>query len=128
MLAFFRALADRLKALFLTDAALDLEAHVLSRAAERKADLLRQAASFEAEGLTLVGSELRQQAAAIDLGRPLAIVLPGVEHLAADHPTVPLLPGLTEMPNGNNGQVPALPEPAISPKTDRKSGRKSRGS
>ncbi len=111
----------------MTDAALDLEAQILTRAAERKADLLRQAAAFEAEGLTLVASELRQQAVAIDLARPLAIVLPAVEHLASETLTVPQLPGPGDMTGRNNGHVPALPGPATSTKTTpRKSGRKSR--
>jgi hypothetical protein len=119
MLAFFRALTDRLKALFMTDAALDLEAHVLNRAAERKADLLRQAAAFQAEGLTLVAAELQQQAGAIDLSRPLARVLPAVEHLTIEAPSSPQFSELAE--------TPALPEPTIPPrKTNRKPRCKSR--
>jgi hypothetical protein len=122
MLAFFRALTDRLKALFMTDAALDLEAHVLTRAAERKADLLRPAAAFEAEGLTLVAAELRQQAGAIDLSRPLASVLPAIGHLTIDTPTASRLSRPIEATNGSNGHAPSLPEPTISPrKTNRKS-------
>ncbi len=124
MLALFRAVVDRVKALFLTDAAMDLQAHLLTRAADRKADLLRQAAAFEAEGLSLVAAELRQQAIAIDLNRPLAIVLPAIEHLVPSDPTIPQLPGLAATPNGSNGKVPALPEPTKT--TGRKSGRKSR--
>ncbi len=124
MFRVFKALVDRVKALFLTDAALDLQAHLLTRAADRKADLLRQAAAFEAEGLTLVASELRQQAVAIDLNRPLAIVLPAIEHLAPSDQSVPPLPGPTQTPQGNTGKVCALPEPTKT--ATRKSGRKSR--
>ena len=53
MLAFFRALVDRLKALLLTDATLDLQAHVATKAAERKAELLRRAAAYE-KGLSAI--------------------------------------------------------------------------
>ncbi len=127
MFGLFKAFVDRVRALFMTDAALDLEAQILTRAAERKADLLRRAAAFEGEGLTLVASELRQQAVAIDLARPLAIVLPAVEHLATEAPAVPQLPGPEVTPSGNNGHVPALPGPAGPAKTTcRKSSRKSR--
>ena len=127
MLSFFHALTDRLKALFMTNVALDLEAQVLTRAAERKADLLLQAAAFEAEGLTLVAAELRQQAGAIDLSRPLASVLPAVEHLTIDAPIAPPLPRPIETANGSNRHIPALPGPTIPPrKTNHKSRCKSR--
>ena len=43
MLPFFRSLLDRLKSLLLVDAALDLEAGLLSRQAHRQAELLKQA-------------------------------------------------------------------------------------
>ncbi len=51
MLWLFRALSDRLKALFVADVASDFEAQLLARDAERKADLLRQAQRFDDEGL-----------------------------------------------------------------------------
>ncbi len=105
MFRVFKALVDRVKALFLTDAALDLQAQLLTRAADRKADLLRRAAAFEAEGLSLVASELRQQAGALDLARPLAIVLPAVEYLTASDHSVPELPGPAEVPNSGNGKT-----------------------
>lgn len=84
MFALFRALSERVKALFVTTAALDFEAAFLARQAERKADLLRQAAQYEAEGLSLVAHELRQQADGVSVQRPLASVLPAIEHLEAD--------------------------------------------
>ena len=51
MFSLFKALFARLKALFVTDAALDVEAEFLARDAERKANLLRQADRYEQEGL-----------------------------------------------------------------------------
>ena len=117
MLAFFRGLTEKLKTLFMTDAALDLEVHVLTRAAERKADLLRQAAAFEAESLSLASAELRQKAGAIDLSHPLASVLPAVEHLTIDAPIAPPLTRPIEAANGSNGHAPSLPVPTVPPKT-----------
>ena len=58
----FRAITDRLKALFVADVASDLEAQFLARNAERKADLLRQAQKYEDEGLKSVAHQVRQQA------------------------------------------------------------------
>lgn len=43
MIALFRAVIERVKALFITAAALDLEADFVARHAERQAELLRQA-------------------------------------------------------------------------------------
>jgi hypothetical protein len=73
MLAWFRALVERIKALMLSEAALDLEAQSLVRHAERKADLNRRAAALEAEGLTTVADELRRQADTLNLQEPLGL-------------------------------------------------------
>jgi len=81
MFALFRALTERVKALFLTTAALDFEADWLARDAERRADLLRQADRYDAEGLHGIAGQLRRQAESLSLHRPLAGVLPAVEHL-----------------------------------------------
>lgn len=89
MLWIFRALADRLKALFVSDMAQEFETQMLARDAERQADLLRQAKKYEQEGLTEVARILRQRALASDPQCPLAIVLPAIEHLKqqdTDHP------------------------------------------
>ncbi len=84
---------------------------------------------MEAAGLSQVASEWRQQAGAVDLARPLAIVLPAVEHLSASDYSVPELPGTTEVPNTGNGKAPALSEPAAATKTtSRQSSRKNRRS
>src|SRR5438132_587991 len=98
MLWLFRALTDRLKALFIADVGLDFEAELFTRNAERKAELLRQAARYEEEGLLGVAQDLRAQAESMNLQRPLACVLPAAEHLqsrtlgASEVPM--LLPGL----------------------------------
>jgi hypothetical protein len=81
MFQLFRALAERVKALFVTNAALDFECEFLTAAAERQASLLRQADRYDAEGLRGIAAHLRQQAEAIDLNRPLAMTLPIVDHL-----------------------------------------------
>lgn len=92
MFHLFRVLADRVKALFIANAALDFEGQFASRAAERKAELLREAQTYEQEGLPIVAQELRQRAEAIDIQKPLACVLPSLEHWQAhDQPARPLL-------------------------------------
>ena len=93
MLSLFRALVERLKALFVTDIALEFEAELLTRAAERKAELLRQATRYEEEGLRGIADHLRRQAEALDLHQPLASVQPAAAHLLAepDEPAPPQL-------------------------------------
>ncbi len=81
MLGIFHAVAGRLKALFITHVALDLEAEVLTDDAVRKARLHRQANQLAAEGLEDVAAELRQRAGRLSLDRPLASVLSAVEEL-----------------------------------------------
>ncbi len=84
MLAIFRALTDRLKALFISTVALDCEAEFVGQQAERKAELLRRATHYENEGLLPVAQELRAQANGLSLQRPLASVLPAIGHLQAE--------------------------------------------
>ncbi len=81
MLTLFRALVERVKTLFAASAALDLEAEFVARHAERKAELLRQANRYAEEGLRGIADHLRRQAEELDLQRPLAGVLPAIEHL-----------------------------------------------
>ena len=97
----FKALTDRLRALFVANVASDFEAQLLARDAERKADLLRQAQKFDDEGLKDVAQHLRQQTQSLGIERPLASVLPAIEHLQAtertlfpieDQPAVVMLP------------------------------------
>ena len=90
MIGMFRGLIDRAKALFITTVALDFEAQFVANQAERKADLLRQAAVYEREGLKSVAQDLRTQAEGISTQRPLATLLPAIEHLQNPQ-DVPLL-------------------------------------
>jgi hypothetical protein len=82
MFALFRALSERVKALFVTTVALDFEADLFARDAERKAELLRQAQRYDDEGLHGIAEHLRRQAGNLALERPLAGVLPAVDHLS----------------------------------------------
>jgi hypothetical protein len=82
MLTLFRALSERVKALFVTTVALDFEADLFARDAERKADLLRQAQRYDDEGLPGIAEHLRRQAGTLALERPLAGVLPALDHLS----------------------------------------------
>jgi hypothetical protein len=120
---FLRPLVDRLKALFATSAALDLEPELLARAAERKAELLRQAERYEAEGLPTVAAELRQHAQDNLLQRPLAGVLPAIEHLGSGQLLAQLTGPATDV-QGGNGAVAQVPEQASASarRTPRKGG------
>ena len=82
MLMLFRALSDRLKALFVADVASDFEAQLMNREAERRADLLRQAKRYQEEGLHGIAQHLRQRAEAISYQKPMASVLPSLDHWA----------------------------------------------
>src|SRR3954471_18390909 len=83
MIALFRTMTDRLKALFAADVALEFEALLLSRQADRTAELLVQAEQHERHGFPAVAAQLRAGAQALSLGRPLAGVLPALEHWQA---------------------------------------------
>lgn len=78
MLSLFRAITDRVKAMFVTNAALEFEAELLARDAERKAELLRLADAYEKEGMTTLAEQLRRQTEGLSLQRPLASVLPSL--------------------------------------------------
>ena len=81
MLSIFRPLIERVKVLFAVSAAQELEADLLLREAERRAELLRQAERYDAEGLHGIAQHLRQQAEQVSVQRPLAGMLPAVAHL-----------------------------------------------
>ncbi len=126
MLAFFRVLLDRLKALLLADAALDLQAQALARAAERQAELLRRAAAYENEGLATVAADLREQAEALDLSRPLALVVTTLEAISAESWATPPIPGpASPSPPASGGPVP-LPQPTPVPSRPRQRARQGR--
>jgi hypothetical protein len=112
----FKALADRVKALFITDVASDFEAQLVARDAERKAELLRQAQKYQDEGLNGIAQHMRQQTESLGTQRPLASVLPAIEHLHAtekclcldeDKPAVAVLPA--SAPASPVTPLPALP-------------------
>ncbi|MFO0881292.1 MAG: hypothetical protein U0840_28635 [Gemmataceae bacterium] len=84
MIHLFRVITDRVKALFATAAALELEGEFLARDAERRAELLRLAARFEAEGLRTVAERLRRQAEAASIESPAASELPTLAHLRGE--------------------------------------------
>jgi hypothetical protein len=67
MLRLFRAVIERLKLLFAGAAVRELELDCLAAQAQRRAELLRLANAYEADGLTAVAAGLRRQ-----LGRPAA--------------------------------------------------------
>jgi hypothetical protein len=82
MLGLFRAVVERVKAVLLVRAAQEIEADALAHAAHRRAELLELAARYEAQGRGEVAAEIRAAVGRVDPDRPLAGVLPAVEHLA----------------------------------------------
>lgn len=100
MFGMFQALLSRFKGIFVREAAMDLEADLLHRSAERHAELERHAQRFEEEGLPGVARFLRAQAERMDPDRPLAGVLATAENLridiAAEETMLPRLVGLAE--------------------------------
>jgi len=107
----FHALADRIKALFVADMALDLEAQLVSRQADRQAELLLQAEGHDRHGFPGVAARLRAQAEALGLARPLAGVLPALEHWQADDRPSPVATAPTNVPpiNDNPNRGARLP-------------------
>ena len=85
----FQVIADRLRAAFVADMALDVEAQLVSRQADRQAELLLQAEDHDRHGFPTVAARLRAQAEALGLDRPLAGVLPALAHWQADTPSRP---------------------------------------
>jgi hypothetical protein len=84
MFSIIRALIDRFKVLFVIHAVLELEAELIAINGERKAELLRHADIYEAEGLQSVAQEIRQQAETLSPGQPLGSVVATVAHLQAN--------------------------------------------
>ncbi len=84
MFSIIRALIDRFKILFVTHAVLELEAELIAIHGERKAELLRHADSYEAEGLQSLAQEMRKQAESLAPAQPLGSVLATVANLQAD--------------------------------------------
>lgn len=115
MFNLFRVITDRIKAVFATAAALELEADLLARDAERRAELLRLAARYESEGLPTVAERLRRQAEATSAETPAATVLPALAHLQGQAQPLTTSPALPE-PAANGDRLPA-------PANGRKKGR-----
>lgn len=82
----FSRITGRLRALFVADVALTLESEALSREADRRAALLRQANAYREEGLETVADALEQQAHELTVERPLAGILPAIEHWQEGQP------------------------------------------
>ena len=110
----FAAVARRVRAMLLADAACWLEARFHARAADRRAWLLAEADRHEAAGRTDVAAELRRRAGELTADRPLAAVLAAVADLERDRPGA--VTGRTEVVPGPK----ALPAP-------RKAARSGRG-
>jgi hypothetical protein len=83
MFSIARSLIDRFKSLFITHAALELEAELIAAAAERKAALLRRAEQYEKEGLPAVAEDVRRQAERLMVDKPLSSTLEIIAHLQA---------------------------------------------
>lgn len=103
----FDAVSARLKAIFTAHAALELEAEVIARHIQRKATLLKQAATLESDGLKDLAAELRQHAGGLDSRRPAETVLP----LLTPTPTTTLASN-AQTPKVNGIAVPTT-EPAV---------------
>ncbi|HEY1067368.1 MAG TPA: hypothetical protein VGE52_14700, partial [Pirellulales bacterium] len=82
----FDALMDRLRRLFAADAAADFDAQFSARHAERRAELLRRANAYAAEGFEALAEELRGEAATL---RPPALTPPNAANAAAIEPAEP---------------------------------------
>lgn len=86
MFKLFRALFARIKAMFAADAALEIQAEIAIRGAERRASLYRLAAQYDEEGLASVAHDLRRQAEALDLRASVNDVVPAIDDIANDDP------------------------------------------
>jgi hypothetical protein len=84
MLSSFPNLIPRLKTLVLMFIVMELEADLITAAAERKAELLRQANKYEQEDLARVAEQVRNQTEAIAPDKPLVSVAAAIKHLQTD--------------------------------------------
>ena len=124
MLSMIRSLLGRVKALFITDIALDFEAELATREAERRAELHRQADRYQQEGLHGIAQMLRQRAENLDSQRPLHSILPAIQHLECDQlPAASDTPLLLDCSNGNNDNPVETTTPTT-PNTPKKRGGK----
>lgn len=91
MLKLIRALFARIKALFAADAALEIQAEIATRSAERKAALYRLAARYDEEGLASVAHDLRRQAEALHLQQTFGDVVPAIDDLVEEVEKLPAI-------------------------------------
>src|SRR3954453_9262360 len=124
MRSLFQTIADRLRGVFVAALALGCEAPLRSRQADRRAELLVQAEQHDRHGFPSVAAQLRHQAEALSLDRPLAGVLPALEHWRADDPdseSAPATP-MTHPSPTHNGTTGTGPDPVAKvPATRRRS-------
>lgn len=111
MFAILKAIAGRIKTLLVLDAVADLETELITRQAERKAELYRQAARYEENGQDDVAGFLRQEADQLSHQQPLQRVLPALNDLTG---------GPDEKPAAETQPVPAKLPASSSPGKRRK--------
>lgn len=92
MFKLIRALFARIKALFVADAALEIQTEIATRCAERKAALYRLAARYDEEGLASVAHDLRRQAEELHLQMAFGDVVPAIDDLVDEQQGPPALP------------------------------------
>ena len=88
MIGLFELIAQRLRALFASEVALDFEARFLTQQAERKAELLRKAVAYDREGFSPLATELREQADQMTIHQPLVRFESELQTIAAPSPGI----------------------------------------
>ena len=113
MVRLFRALFARIKALFAADAALELQAEIAVRGAERKAQLYRLAAQYDEEGFASVAHDLHRQAESLHLQQSVGDVIPPIDELINDNSLHALLasPKAVAAPVETNSKISAPARP-----------------
>ena len=92
MFAIVQVVITRFKALFLTRAALELDADLIASCAERKAELLRRAKRYADEGLHQLAQNLTQEAEMLSPQAPPGGVLEAITRLQKHPVEVKSLP------------------------------------
>ena len=105
MISLFRTITNRVKALFATAVAMEFEAELMAHHAEQQADLYRRANRYEEEGLSQIAKKLRTQAESLSQERPLASVLPALEHWSQEQKSADELPKPIAAPNRKGGKA-----------------------
>ena len=105
MFRIIAALFGRFSTRHIADAGTDFDADLIARHAERKAVLLRAQARFDDEGLNTIATELRHQAEALSLQRPLATI----NVLTPPAPVKPTPASVKAIPAPTNGHANSIP-------------------